>query len=104
MAGPAVRFTTTIASGQEQTDQRTVTEYDAQDAVVRTFIVTIDGRRANEETLRGQLDGVFENLRTVANGTGTFANNTVRDAAIRNSARALVILIRLYQGKLDATD
>lgn len=72
--------------------------------VISTSQVPVPVREANERTSRAQLDGVFENLRTVANGTGTFANNTVRDAAIRNSARALVILIRLHQGKLDATD
>jgi hypothetical protein len=61
---------------------------------------------ANEATVTTSLGGagVFDNLRTIAAGTGTFASNVVRDAAIRTCARALVILIRLALRRLDATD
>lgn len=63
-------------------------------------------QESNEGTLTGQLGNgqIFDNLRTVANGTGVFATAALRDAAIRTCARALVILIRLKIRKLDALD
>jgi hypothetical protein len=59
----------------------------------------------NEQTLRQQAVGdVFDNLRTIAGGTGQFASAAIRDAAIRTCARGLVILIRLQLRRLDGTD
>ncbi len=60
----------------------------------------------NEAALTAALgdSAVFDNLRTIANGSGTFATAAVRDMAIRTCARALVILIRLKLKRLDEVD
>lgn len=59
----------------------------------------------NEVALVADLDGqVFDNVAAVARGTGAFASATIRDAAIRNLARAIVILIRLQRRRLDGTN
>ena len=60
----------------------------------------------NEAQLKTNLgaSAVFDALRTISVGTGTFATNATRDAAIRACARGLVILIRLTLRRLDSTD
>lgn len=50
------------------------------------------------------LQSLFENLRLVAVGTGIFASNTTRDAAIRTIARVLMVFLRNRLGKNDAAD
>jgi hypothetical protein len=100
------------------TDTRTYTAWSATgvQTVQRPFTAAENTRadtriaagatEANEATLQGSLGGgqVFDNLRTIATGTGLFATAATRDAAIRTCARALVILIRLQLRRLDATD
>lgn len=83
-------------------------------------IITADGSRQtvtktvpdptpeelNEKALiTGLGDGaVFDNLRTIAQGSGTFATTALHAAATRTCARALVIIIRILLRKLDSTD
>lgn len=76
-------------------------EHAEADASVAAAQVT-----ANEATVTGALGGsqVFDALRQVAAGTGTFATAAARDAAIRTCARALVLLVRLQLRRLDAAD
>jgi hypothetical protein len=62
--------------------------------------------QANESLLRDRLAGSqqFDALRSVANGSGTFATAAERDAAIRLCARGLVAVVRLMLRKLDANN
>lgn len=86
-----------------QTAQRPFAAAENADADARVASATLD---ANQTTVTTALGGsqVFDVLRTVANGTGVFATNAARDAAIRTCARALVILVRLSLRRFDATD
>lgn len=59
----------------------------------------------NEAAVRAALGSTqFDAVRVVARGTGTFATDVVRDAAIRTCARAIVALVRLNLRRFDATD
>lgn len=59
---------------------------------------------ANETAVTAMLgDGVFDELRALANGAGTLTTGQ-RDTAIRTCARGLVLLIRLQLRRFETTD
>lgn len=97
------RLYTTWDETGSQTGQRAFTTDEATSIDAEAAAVQAD---ANEVALKTNLGAgaVFDALRTVAAGTGTFATNATRDAAIRTCARGLVILIRLTLRRLDTTD
>jgi hypothetical protein len=54
---------------------------------------------------RSALDGnIFDTLRTIAAGSGTFATAAIRDAAIRTCARGIVLIVRILLDKNEAID
>lgn len=65
--------------------------------------VTDDTAEVNTSTLRDEADQALAALRNLATGTGnmTAAQLTV---AVRGMARVLLVLARLYLGRLDRTD
>lgn len=93
------------------TDTGTHTRRSEDGKVLSTRALTADEMAEliaadNETRIRVALTGSdqFDALRQVASGTGQFATNAGRDAAIRACARGLVAIIRLTARRLDATD
>jgi len=67
--------------------------------------LSVAAQETNETQIGANIDGaLFDSIRTVATGTGTFTNNTTRDAAIRTCARGIVLVIRLLRRRLDTVD
>lgn len=111
-------FTSSVLREEWDHDTRTYRRFDATGAQAEARPYTAEEaaqadadlaaaqQTANEAAVTGALGGaqVFDALRQVAAGTGTFATAAARDAAIRTCARALVLLVRLQLRRLDATD
>ena len=96
------RLYTEWASNGVQTLQRAFTP---EENVEADQLNSIEQSETNERQNAQNLDGsLFDNLRTVAQGSGTFASNAVRDAAIRSCARGIVLVIRLLRKRNDAVD
>jgi len=84
-----------------QTAQR---PFNAEENALADAELSVAAQETNEIQVAANLDGIFDSLRTVATGTGTFVNNTARDAAIRACARGIILIIRLLRRRLDAVD
>lgn len=92
------------------TDAQTYTRRDGAGTVLaqRAFTAAESaelGAIDTEATVRAALVSTqFDAVRAIARGSGTFASDVVRDAAIRANARAVVALARLALRRFDAVD
>lgn len=88
----------------------TYTRRDKAGAVISQRPLTADeaaefAAMDNEAAIRAALASTqFDGVRAVARGSGTFASEAIRDAAIRACARAIVALVRLQLRRLEAAD